>query len=129
RCIVRAQRRYAPGVLSLDIMSGEEAINAGDYEPVHQPQWVEEPHAAVKTANRTAELTEKLKAKQKQPLPMRDGLLVYESMPETVTPKLWEKFYVGDKRPYLDRDGVFPPARDTSIKEPELVGQRGGDDF
>ncbi len=55
RAITRAQRRYAPGVLSLDVMSTEEAR---DYP---EPASV---GIAAATDNKTEDLAEKLKAKR-----------------------------------------------------------------
>lgn len=58
RAITRAQRRFAPGVLSLDVMSTEEAIDHTDYMVVPM---------AEATAAKTTELAEKLKAKREEP--------------------------------------------------------------
>ncbi len=57
RSITRGQRRFAPGVLSLDVMSTEEAIDHTDYALV--------PMASA-TEQKTDALAEKLKAKREE---------------------------------------------------------------
>ncbi len=52
RAITNAQRWYAPGILSLDILSAEEAIDATDY--------VEKPAMQARTEARTEGLPEKM---------------------------------------------------------------------
>lgn len=59
RAITRSQRRYAPGVLSLDVMSTEEAFDAPPAAPPEIP-------AQAATNAKTAALAAKLESKREQ---------------------------------------------------------------
>lgn len=57
RAITRAQRRFAPGVLSLDVVSSEEAIDIGPPEP-------DRPNIAMATDRKTEDLAKRLSVRR-----------------------------------------------------------------
>jgi hypothetical protein len=69
RAITRAQRRFAPGVLSLDVLSSEEAVDFSAFAEV--------PQAQIATESATEKLAEKLAEKraegEKQTAPAQAG--------------------------------------------------------
>jgi hypothetical protein len=89
RAITRAQRRYAPGVLSLDVMSSEEAI---DYP---EPASIS---AATATDNKTEELAKKLEAKR-QPAPV-------QTAPVSITESARQS--AGQEPPIATTDNPWP---------------------